>query len=43
VEVVTPYDHPARLRTIEGAFGISSYLNGTGAPTEHAITDVFAG
>jgi hypothetical protein len=41
-EVATPYDHPSLLRTIEDAFGISSHLNNAGAPTEHAMTHLFA-
>jgi phospholipase C len=40
-EVATSYDHPSLLRTIENAFGISSHLNNAGAPTEHAMTDLF--
>jgi hypothetical protein len=40
-QVSTPYDHPSLLRTIEDAFGISTYLNNAAAPTEHAMSDLF--
>jgi phospholipase C len=38
---VTSYDHPSLLRTLEDAFGIESYLNNAGLPTEHAMSDLF--
>jgi len=40
--LVTPYDHPSLLRTVEDAFGISAHLNNAGSVNEHAMSDLFA-
>lgn len=41
-EDATPYDHPSLLRTVEDAFGISTYLNDASSPNEHAMSDLFS-
>ncbi|MDB5074269.1 MAG: phosphoesterase, partial [Chloroflexi bacterium] len=41
-QIATPYDHVSLLRTVEDAFGITAHLNNASAPSEHAMTNLFA-